>query len=323
LQRYRQLKVAIVASGLFTEGGDWRSIYFYARSQETQGAKVALINPSGKRGLRQWLAAAWFSPRVIVNGLGTLASWRVLIACWLRKDIRVYLHETSFILDGFQAASPFRYGIVRSILRRNPVLCVSRKAEAHYRERFGSVHTHVVHECPGAGESVGLDPSKTHIAMVGSINKRKGAELFSAVADLAGVRHPGWQFHWIGGLATMDPIYRSERVTWHGWHWTPMDVVDQCRIFFLSSIDDPCPLSAIEAMQAGKQCVAYKDTGIAELIEGVPGCVVFDEYSPEAALAAIERALAAGPADAKAIATRAQERTSLQAFTRSIDDALQ
>jgi glycosyltransferase involved in cell wall biosynthesis len=322
LQRYRQLKVAIVASGLFTEGGDWRSIYFYARSQETQGAKIALINPSGQRGLRQWLAAAWFSPRVIVNGLGTLASWRVLFFCWLRKDIRIYLHETRFILDGFQAGSPIRYRIVRNILRRYPVLCVSRKAEVYYRERFGSGRTHVVHECPGAGDSLKLDPSKIHIAMVGSINKRKGAELFSAVADLASDRHPEWRLHWIGGLATMDPIYRSAKVTWHGWNWTPMNVVDQCQAFFLSSIDDPCPLSAIEAMQAGKRCVAYKDTGIAELIEGVPGCFVFDEYSPEAALAAIERALAAGPADTEAIAARAKERTSLFAFTQSIDDAL-
>jgi len=102
-----------------------------------------------------------------------------------------------------------------------------------------------------------------------------------------------------------------------------MDIVNQAQIFFLSSIDDPCPLSAIEAMQSGKQCVAYKATGTAELIEGVPGCVTFDEYSPEAALAAIARALAADSNAATAIASKAREHTSLQAFARSIDDALE
>ena len=323
MQRYRELKAAIIASGLFTEGGDWRSIYFYARSRETAGEKIALIKPSGKRGLRQLIAAARYSPRIIVNGLGTLADWRILLLCWFRKDVRIYLHETRFILDSFQAGSPFRYRIIRAILKRNPVLCVSRKAEAHYRERFNASRTHVVYECPGAGESGRLDPARTHIVMVGSINKRKGAELFGRVADLAQVKHPGWKFHWVGGLATMDKFYRSENVTWHGWHWSPMDVVLQCRVFFLSSIDDPCPLSAAEALQSGIRCVAYKDTGTVELIEGVPGCAVFDDYTPAAALDAIERVLAEAFVDAESIAERAKALTSLRAFGESIDKALQ
>jgi len=292
MQRYRNSRVTILASSLFSEGGDWRSIYFFAKHLESQGEAVAMVHIGGKRGFRQMLAAAVSAPRLLVNGLGTLARWPVLLICLWRKDVRIYLHETGYALDQFQSHSPLRYRLLVKILRRNPVLCVSKQAEAHYRERFGSTRTHVVYECPGDIEPSLLDPDKTHIVMVGSINERKGVELFSRVADLSAETHPGWQFHWIGSKATMDNLYQSPKVTWHGWQWNPQDIVRQCDVFFLSSIDDPCPLAALEALHMGKRCVAYTNTGTAELILGVPGCAVFDDYAVEAASLALNAAMA-------------------------------
>lgn len=124
--------------------------------------------------------------------------------------------------------------------------------------------------------------------MVGSINERKGVELFSKVADLAAKSHPSWQFHWIGSKATINELYESPMVTWHGWQWNPRDIVRQCDLFFLSSIDDPCPLAALEALHMGKGCVAYQATGTAELIKEVRGCAVFEEYNEDKALTALE-----------------------------------
>lgn len=318
LERYRQAKVTIVSASLFSEGGDWRSIYFFAKHLEAQGEAVAMIHVGGKRGFRQMCAAAVYAPRLLVNGLGTIARWPVLLICLLRKDVRIYLHETGYVLDEFQSHSPLRYRILSRILQRNPILCVSKQAEAHYRERFGSTRTHVVYECPGDVEPPALDPEKTHIVMVGSINERKGVVLFSEVADLAAQAHPDWQFHWIGSKATMNDLYQSPKVTWHGWQWNPRDIVRQCDLFFLSSIDDPCPLAALEALHMGKRCIAYQGTGTAEMIEELPGCAVFAEHNPNAALVAITIATDAGHNASESIARSVRQLSSPSAFSAAV-----
>jgi glycosyltransferase involved in cell wall biosynthesis len=203
-------------------------------------------------------------------------------------------------------------------MKRNPILCVSQQAEMLYKERFGSENTHVVYECPGVELSqILLDEAKTNIVMVGSINHRKGAELFSQVADRAGETHPDWQFHWIGALATMDFIYQSPNVTWHGWQWNPGPLVAQCDLFFLSSRDDPCPLSALEALAHGRRMVTFSGTGIAEIVDGTCGCQVFSDYDAESALASIEKALEQNfePGSARALY---QEYASVEAFRHRV-----
>jgi glycosyltransferase involved in cell wall biosynthesis len=320
LERYRNSRVTILASSLFSEGGDWRSIYFFGKQLESRGETVAMIQVGGKRGFRQTCAAGAYAPRLLVNGLGTLARWPVLIICLLRKDVRIYLHETGYVLDQFQNESPLRYRLLAKILRRNPLLCVSKQAESHYRERFGSESTHVVYECPGDAQTPDLDPMKKHIVMVGSINERKGVELFSKVADLAAESHPDWQFHWIGSKATMSELYQSPKVTWHGWQWNPRDIVRQCDLFFLSSIDDPCPLAALEALHMGKRCVAYKNTGTSELIKNLQGCSVYHEYEPEATLKAL--ATAATAENNQSISDTVGRMTNPSAFTAAVLDSI-
>jgi glycosyltransferase involved in cell wall biosynthesis len=322
MHRYRTSRVTILASSLFTEGGDWRSIYFFAKQLESRGEKVAMVHVGGKRGFRQACAAGVYAPKLLVNGLGTLARWHVLMICLMRKDVRIYLHETGYILDQFQRQSPLRYRFVSKILRHNPVLCVSKQAEAHYRERFGSTHTHVVYECPGDVEPLPLDQSKTHIVMVGSINERKGVELFSQVADLASEAHPDWQFHWIGSKATTSQLYQSPKVLWHGWQWNPRDIVGKCDVFFLSSIDDPCPLAALEALHMGIRCVAFHGTGTAELIHGIPGCEVFSDYNQNDAFVALKKSIAAAELPttiSDLILDRTGPATFQQAMTNAMD----
>jgi glycosyltransferase involved in cell wall biosynthesis len=158
--------------------------------------------------------------------------------------------------------------------------------------------------------------------MVGSINERKGVELFSKVADLAAESHPNWQFHWIGSKATMGELYQSPKVTWHGWQWNPRDIVQQCDLFFLSSIDDPCPLAALEALHMGKRCVAYKKTGTAELIENLQGCSVYHEYEPRAALKALTTAATAEKNASQTISDTVGRMTNPSAFTAAVLDSI-
>lgn len=323
MKRYSESKIAVIASSLFTEGGDWRSIYFYTKHLGSVGESVVLIQAGKKRSFRQFLASSFFSPRIIVNGLGTCLRWPVLVLCLLRKDVRIYPHETRYMIDQIRDESPRKYRLLARIMRRNPILCVSRLAERQYRERFQAQRTHVVYECPGSVETPPLDADKVHIVMVGSINERKGADLFGRVADLAAVDRPDWRFHWVGALATMQPIYQSPNVVWHGWLWNSLDLVRQCDLFFLSSIDDPCPLAALEALQLGKRCIAYRETGTAELIESLPGCAVFGDHQPEAALKALELALGfSEPESSNIIRAMIGQRTGIEKFSEMIEEAM-
>ena len=321
MKRYSQATLAVIASSLHSEGGDWRSIYFLVRHLQSKGEQTFFINPSGKRGLRQFLATAFWAPRILVNGLGTVMRWDVLLLCLFRKTACVYLHETDYMLDIAEKTSPLKFRVLVRILKRNPVFCVSKQAEALYQARFGSQKTFVVYECPGANCSQAkLDKTKKHIVMVGSINERKGVELFSKVADLAADSHPGWQFHWVGSLATMNPIYQSTNVTWHGWQWQPGNIVERCDLFFLSSVDDPCPLAALEAMQQGLGIIAYRETGTAEIIEEIVGCGVFEDYSDEAVMVCLQKALSAG-SDPEQVKEKARAITGVEAFSKRIEEA--
>jgi glycosyltransferase involved in cell wall biosynthesis len=268
------------------------------------------------------LAAAVYAPRLLVNGLSTLERWSVLLICLFRKDVRIYLHETGYVLDQFQKQSSLRYRLLARILRRNPVLCVSKQAETHYRERFGSTLTHIVYECPGEVEPSVLDPEKKHIVMVGSINERKGVELFSKVADLADEAHTDWQFHWIGSRASMSDLYQSPKVTWHGWQWNPRDIVRQCDLFFLSSIDDPCPLASLEALHMGKRCVVYKNTGTAELIVGITGCSIFESYCEKVVIERLRLALGTSQSEPESTKNLLINQTKPEAFATSVEKAL-
>lgn len=323
MKRYANSEVTILISSLFSEGGDWRSIYFFAKRLEAQGRSITLVSVNAKRGFRQMWAAAVFAPRLLVNGLGTLTKWPMLLICLWRKDARIYLHETGYMLDEFKASSPYRYRIVSRILSRNPLLCVSKQAEEMYRQRFGNVRTHVVYECPGDVKPPDLDPSKKNIVMVGSINERKGAELFSRVADLAAEKYPEWVFHWIGSKASMNKLYQSENVTWHGWQWNPREFVYQCDLFFLSSIDDPCPLAALEAIHMGKPCVAFSGTGTAELISDLKNCEVFLKHCENTAIDAIAKCLSDQEESSNNAPNPTVDKTSPQGFQESILQALE
>jgi hypothetical protein len=136
---------------------------------------------------------------------------------------------------------------------------------------------------------------RPRIVMVGSMQDRKGLDLFSRVAELAYAQGLPWRFAWIGhktwriGPSTL----LSDRVEWMG--ALSRDRVREelaaSDVFFLSSVDDPMPLSVVEAVQQRLRTVTYHRVGSREVLEGVPGYRSFAEYTPEAALDALRHVL--------------------------------
>jgi glycosyltransferase involved in cell wall biosynthesis len=256
-----------------------------------------------------------------LNGLGPFSRWEGLLACLWRKDILIYLHDTEYMVEGYAHQHPWKFRIFRLILRRNRLLCVSHQMAEYYRVKLGVQCSHVVREAVALPASPDFEPNLRHIVMVGSIDERKGVPLFSEVAALVAARKLPWKFHWIGALASQSLGRLSLDVRWWGWQDSPVEFVRRADVFFLSSVDDPLPLACLEAMTLGKRCVVYRQTGIAEMIEDVRGCAVFENYSAGAALAVLETVLGETP-DAARLTQLAEEGASVPAFTVRIEQII-
>jgi glycosyltransferase involved in cell wall biosynthesis len=314
---YRSRNIVVVGYDFHSEGGAWRSIYRYFRHAEALGQTVMLIDRRKQRTFRQLLAAVCFSPRILFNGIGTFCRWEGILACLLRKDILIYLHETAYMIDLYARQHPWKLRLFRWILKRNAVLCVSEQMQEYYRKEFGVHRSHVVREAVALPTPPDFESTCRHIVMVGSLDERKGVPLFSEVAALAATKGLQWRFHWIGAKASQSLGALSDNVRWWGWQDTPLEFVRRADLFFLSSVDDPLPLACLEAMALGKRCVVYRQTGIAEMIDGVQGCAVFETYTAAEAFHALEKVLLEVP-DNAALIRIVEEKASVAALTSQV-----
>lgn len=294
-KRYASYRYVLVGADFNSEGGAWRSIHAFYKHLEEAGESVLLIDLRRRDGWKQWFCAVLFSPRIVVNGMAAVERWRVLLGLVLRRDVAIYLHDTAYMLDSFQQSKPLRYRLLAYLLRSRRVLCVSEQMEELYRQRFGCSRTGVVYEVTESEPNPVLEPSKVHIVMVGSLNRRKGYPLFVRTAALAAERGLPWLFHWVGGLGESDLAPVSSVICWWGWRDSALPLVVQADVFFLSSVDDPQPLACLEALALRKRVVAFAGTGSSEVIADLAGCRVFDQHQPEAAVVALQEALEEEP----------------------------
>ncbi|MGV9554172.1 glycosyltransferase family 4 protein [Streptomyces sp. NPDC003401] len=240
---------------------------------------------------------------VLVNSLAPF--WRSPLAGELVAELRkrgrpvaLYAHETEYVMDFEGSRNPLRHQELIGLLPGLKVLCVSHAQADMFRGLGVSDPVVVYNTVPRdarrlrARRTPGARP---RVVMVGSMQDRKGLDLFSRVAELACAQGLPWRFAWIGqrtwriGPSTL----LSDRVEWLG--ALSRDRVREelaaSDVFFLSSVDDPMPLSVVEAVQQRLRTVTYHRVGSREVLEGVPGYRSFAAYTPEAALDALRRAL--------------------------------
>ncbi len=322
LEYYRSRVLVFVGYDFFSNGGAWRSIYRVFRHKEANGEAVMLINRCNQKTFRQMVAALCLSPRLLINGLGAFTRWEGIAACLLRKDILIYLHDTEYMIELFARTFPWKFLLFRRIIRRNPVLCVSRQMQEYYTAELGVRQVHVIREALAIPSKPDFEPGYRHVVMVGSMDERKGVPFFSAVAEQANALSLGWKFHWVGGVASQTLGTLSERVHWWGWQEAPYEFVNRADLFFLSSLDDPLPLACLEAMGQGKRCVVYRKTGIAEMIAGVRGCAVYEDYSVASAIDAIRRVMKELP-DSDTLIKITKKHASVSAWDSKIQQIIQ
>ncbi len=114
----------------------------------------------------------------------------------------------------------------------------------------------------------------------------------------------------------------SSKVTWWGQLDDARPLVAQADLFLLSSVDDPFPLACLEALALMKPCVVYKGTGVSEILEGVGGCRVVSEHTPEAFFEAL-KAVMQESLDTEAVERINRDISSIESLYGRINRALQ
>ncbi len=213
----------------------------------------------------------------------------------------IYPHETEWGFDTFQKQQPERYSQFKKLARKSNFFCVSHMQAKLLKNRFSTINTHIIYEtttlsCGFNIKKIRHDIQKespVRIIMAGTIQPRKGVTLFSETADLAKSSGKNWQFIW-AGKPHIEEVYKSNNVEFVGALEGDeyFKFLQECDVFFLSSIDDPFPLSCLEAIHFYKRLIVFKETGISEIVSDLSGAKIYNAHNPEAAFRALETVVA-------------------------------
>lgn len=294
--------------------------------------KVINLSDRARRSVRMTIDHVTAGPfRLVLNSVASFSDARVQRLIDAADEIAIYLHETEWTMEGYRQKQPVGYARFVDCVTRATVLCVSPAQEAYVQKAFSPKATQLVYNTvdtilpPDARRlnriaRSGRDPGRSlRIGMVGSYQSRKGTELFTQVARMvAGTK---MSFEWVGKHSE-GPVDR-DAITFHGAKppAEAQDFIADLDVMFISSRDDPQPLAALEAASRGVKLVCYTGTGTAEWVRDIPGCAVFDDYTPEAALAALEQALMT-PLDFDRVDTVLRDRFDTEVFARRMKDAI-
>ncbi len=208
------------------------------------------------------------------------------------KFIYVYAHETDFTIQYEKRNNSRNFNEFIKIAPDLFFLCVSR-AQQKLFQSYGWRKTSVIYNCIDYIEDGKYDNlmhiKKKTVLMAGTIQDRKGIALFCKVADI--LTKEGYTFVWVGALTNKCTHKLSENVQFLGFKHRDqvLDLIKACEIFFLSSVDDPFPLSLLEAAAFNKKIVSYASVGSYEVFYNISGYQPFFRYNTVDACSAIRK----------------------------------
>lgn len=294
--------------------------------------KVINLSDKDRRGVRMTIDHVTTKPfRLVLNSVASFSDARVQRLIEEADEIAIYLHETEWTMDGYRQKQPVGYDRFLDCVSRATVLCVSPAQESYVQKAFTPKATQLVYNTvntilpPEARRMNRIarsdrDPGRSQcIGMVGSYQPRKGTELFTQVARM--VRGTKLSFEWVGKKS--EGFVDRDAITFHGAKppEEAQEFIANLDVMFIPSRDDPQPLAALEAASRGVKLVCYAGIGTAEWVRDIPGCAVFDDYTPEAAMAALERALMT-PLDFDRVEAVLRDRFDTEVFARRMKDAI-
>lgn len=223
---------------------------------------------------------------VLFNGLASL-SHRSRFGPFVAKIVRrlklpffIYWHETDWVLDRLGRQHPASARTVQQIACHPSVthLTVSRAARYSVHAHYPGSSPIVVHNCtslPTPFDQPVQPASPPYVINLASIQERKGTDLFVRVAIEVCTQHPTAEFIWLGDGTPFGDWQQQirdagmeHRILFPGYVDSAYLVLRRASVFFLSSRDDPFPLSLLEAMCLGRTVVAFDVGGAPEALGG-------------------------------------------------------
>lgn len=274
--------------------------------------------------------------------LNSTASVAYLRACLLlRRRVVLHSHESTEVAERF--IGPSR---ARALLRHARLVACSPSVQTSLAELAGVPVDEVVMlpsvpDGPAVEAAADLPPDVSYrpdeivVGCCGSVEHRKGTDLWLEVAERVRAAHPQLplRFVWVGEIVDPELTGRASdaappRTPWAevfvGPSANPYAHMRRFNIATLPSRDDPFPLVVLESMLLGTPVVAFAVGGVPEQI-GDAGIVV-----PPLDVAAFADAVGALVADAdlrsdlgRRARERARTRFSVEAFAELLDEVVE
>jgi glycosyltransferase involved in cell wall biosynthesis len=198
----------------------------------------------------------------------------------LRLPTFLYWHETDWVLDAHRREHPRSAKIVDEIARWPSVthLVPSTACERSIESHYPGTEPIVIFECTAVPRTFDFPvkpSSPPTVVNLASIQERKGTDLFVETAIKVCQQHPQVEFLWLGHGEPYSK-WRQEivdaglerRILFPGYVDAGHLILRRASVFFLSSRDDPFPLSNLEAMCLGRSVVCFDVGGAPEALAG-------------------------------------------------------
>jgi glycosyltransferase involved in cell wall biosynthesis len=277
-------------SGKSTVGVN-RSIIYAQEPLQAHGISLDLLTLKSTRNTVKLLAAISKGhitgdtyDFVTFNGVASLLSrqnkyadlfWFVL--CRLNMPKFIYWHESDWVLKRSLTSEELDR-LRRKISESQNVIhfTASSACTQSVEKYFPGISCLEIYECSKVDTTV-YKPSQPSIPPtvinVASIQERKGTDLFVETAIKVCSCHPTVEFIWLGTGQRFgtwsDKIKQSgfeHRILFPGHINTPHLILRQASLMFLSSRDDPFPLSVLEAMCLARTVVTFDVGGAPEAL---------------------------------------------------------
>lgn len=224
---------------------------------------------------------------VLFNGLASIGGqshfgyrlWH--LSRLARRPSLIYWHETDWVLDQYRHQDPASARRVDR-LAADPVtvhLTASKACSESIREHFPQAQPIEMYECavvPALFDRPALPAGPPTVVNLASVQARKGTDLFVETAIKVCRQHPDVEFLWLGGgqpfgtwREEIEAAGLQERILFPGYADSAYLLLRRASLLFLSSRDDPFPLSVLEAMCLGRSVVAFDVGGAPEALAGL------------------------------------------------------
>ena len=237
---------------------------------------------------------------VVFNSLASLNvqnRYGLLVARLLSKlavMIYIYWHETSYVFEKEDNLNRDSMKAIDEFIGEQPVfhLAVSGACADYLRKRYGDIKVKTIYNCTDMPDvdnvTIGPPVSPPMVMNIASVQDRKGPDLFVETAQKVIEKHETVEFVWVGGGQDLgkwqDRMKRDSlqhRIKFIGSVEPGSALLRFASVFFLSSRDDPFPLSVLEAMALGKTVIAFDVGGAPEAL--LDGGIVLPAFDTERA----------------------------------------